>query len=181
MHACLLHGVDLLDRAHELALERLQVIDLVLELRDAELVVVEDLEALLAAWQSLRREVQPGLVHLAGWHEDGRALLSFLHLVLDLLLLELGRYLACVLRLHIRKERHHVRLAAIPYADADDGDQHGEDRAEHDVALLLAVFMPKLQITLFPICFFCFVCHVLNPFALLSCVVRRLPLIPASA
>ena len=173
-----LHGINLLDRARELALQCLQVVDLVLELRDAELAVVKNLEALLAARQSFRREAQARLMHLVRRHEDGRALLVLLDFVIDLVFLELRCNLASILRLHVREQRHHVRLAAVPCADAHDGDEDGEHDSKENILLFFAVFVPKLQIAFLPLrlwrfllCVFCFVFrHVLNPFAhLVAC------------
>ena len=168
MDAGLLHGVDLLDRARELALERLQVVDLVLELRDAELAVIKDFEAFLPARQAFRREVQARFVHLVGRHEDRRAELVLLDFVVDFLLFEFRCDFASVLRLHVREERHHIRLAAVERCADDDGREDGDEAADRDVSLFLAIFMPKLQIPVFPsrlFCVFCLVCHVLNPFA----------------
>ena len=156
--ACLLDGIDLLDRARELALKCLQVIDLVLEFRDAQLAVIKDFKALLSVRQAFRREVETCRMNILRRNEDRRPLLVLLHLIRDFRFLQLSRYLAGVLRLHVREQRHHIRLAAVPHTDADYGNEHGQSSAKHDVALTLAVLVPEVQVALFP------VSHDLNPF-----------------
>ena len=164
MHTSLLYGLDLLNRARELPLDCLQVVDLVLELRNTELAVVKNLEALLAARQVIRRHGQTLIVNLIRRYEDRGAVLAFLHLVIDLILFQFCGDLTSILGFHVRKQGNHIRFAAVPETDAQYSDEERQSGAQHDIALAFAEFVPELLVPLFPIS------HAFHPFT--SCFAR---------
>ena len=152
MYACLLNCVELFDRARKFALQRLQVINLVLELRHAELTVIKKFEALITPGQTFGSQIQARAVDALRRNEDRRALPAFLYLVIHLVL-------AGILRFHICEQGHHVRLAAIDDAAGNNGNEYESCGADDHISLPLAVIIPELQVALFPLC------HFLNPFA----------------
>ena len=67
-------GGQRLNGPRELAFEPTLIVDLFLELGRAEFLVVDELEAdVAAARQALRGEAQPDVMHLRGGHENGAA------------------------------------------------------------------------------------------------------------
>ena len=126
VNACLLDGLELFDRTRQLALQGLQVVDAVLKFGDTELAVIEDFKALVSARQPLCREVETCLVDIRRRYEDCCTRLVFLYLIGNLRLAQLVCDLACVLGLHIGKQRHHIRLAAIPKTQTKNEDENRE-------------------------------------------------------
>ena len=59
MNASLVHAFEMFNRAGKFALKCLEVINFVLKLRDAELAVVEEFKALVAARQSRTCQIKP--------------------------------------------------------------------------------------------------------------------------
>ena len=127
-------AVDLLDGRRDLALERALVGDLLLEVRGAELLLVEQLEALLAA---------AGGGHARGGEGDpGRADLRLLdgdrgavgtQVVADALLVERGRDLAGVRRVHAGREDRVRRRGGEPEHEEQHADDGQRGQAEHDL------------------------------------------------
>ena len=159
MYTRLLNRVDLFDRARKFTLQRLQVINLVLELRHAELTVIKKFEALITSGQTFGSQIQARAVNALRRNEDCRTLPAFLYLVIHLVLFELRRDFAGILRFHICEQGHHVRLTAIDDAAGNNGNEYESCGADDHVSLPLAVIIPELQVALFPLC------HFLNPFA----------------
>jgi hypothetical protein len=129
------HRVDRLHGAGQLALERALVVDLLVELRDAELLPVHQLEAGEAALgQAVGRQAQACLVHLRLRHQDGVA--GGRHAVGDVALLQFGDDLASVALVEVG-EQHRVFGRAVPQQGT--GHQRDRQRDRHRAGDLLAL------------------------------------------
>ena len=143
VHARVGHGVDRLHGARQLALERALVIDLFVELRDAELLPVHQLEAGQPAFgQAFGGQAQPGLVHLGLWHQDRRTVCR--HAIGHVLLAERGDDLAAVALVEVG-EQHAVFGRAIPQQHAGQQRDHQRERGGTGDLLALGEGVEVLQ------------------------------------
>jgi hypothetical protein len=142
MHARRADGGQRLDRIGQFAFQRALVIDLLDELRGAQLLVLEQFEADVAgARQALRRQLQADAVDLVGRHQDRAA--AFRKLVFDPHLVQRGGDRAAILVGRVG-EQHLVFRGRAPQPDRGDDGQRGRDRAADDDALAHGGF-PKLR------------------------------------
>ena len=156
VHASLLDRVNLFDRARQLTLQSLQIIDLVLKLCHTKLAVIKEFKSHVASRQSLGSQIQARAVDALRRDKDRRPLSAFLYLVIHLVLFKLRRDFAGVLCFHVREQGHHVRFGAIDNAAGNNGNEYESCGTDDHVPLPLAVIVPELQVALF---------HFLNPFA----------------
>src|SRR3989344_94959 len=134
VHAGALHTGDGLDRAGQLAFQATLEVQALLELGGAELLVFHQLEAHHRAFgQAGRGQFQAHVVHLVGRHQDGGAAVGVL--VGHLHLLQLGQDRAAILVRQVGVEHAVVALATPQRHGHQDGDQHGDAAAQHDLAL----------------------------------------------
>lgn len=135
MHARARHRLDRLHGARQLAFERTLVIDLLVELRDAQLLPVHELEAgQPALGQALGGKLQPGLVHLGLRHQNGVAVGR--HAVGHVLLLQRGDDLAAVALVEVG-EQHRVVGGAVP--QQHPGHERDRERDGRGAGDLLAL------------------------------------------
>ena len=128
MHACALHGGQGLDGARQLAFKAALEIEAFLELGDAELAVLHQLETRhRTLGQALGGQLQAHIVHAVGRDEDGTA--AFRVAVRHVHLRQLGDDGATILVAQIGEQHLVVRLA-VEHGRRPHGDnqQHG-DRA----------------------------------------------------
>ena len=129
------NGGDGRNGARQLAFEGALVIDLFVELGEAELLVFHQLETDQTALRNaLGSQAQAQVMDLGGGDEDGVAVVG--ELVGDVLRLETGHHGATVLLGQVGEQHGIVRLAA-PQHDADD--QRNAERQRATGSELLAL------------------------------------------
>ena len=151
VYARLFNGIDLLNGSRQFALQRLEIVDTILKLGHTEFTVVKDLKPLVSARKPLCGEIEARLMDIRRRHKNGRPILAVLHLIADLRFTQLIGDLARILGLHIGKERHHIRFAAIPKTESKDECKNRECGAKHDIALALVKAFPHGKAALFPL------------------------------
>ena len=134
--------IDLTDGAGQLALHGPQVIRALHKVGDAEVRLVENLEAhALAAGNALGRHLGAHRIDFVGWHENAAAAAT--RLVGDLRVVERGHDLGGLGVIKLAVEQR-VFGAARPDGEADQARQH-HARAEHEAdALVKAELFPGL-------------------------------------
>ena len=64
MNPCFFHGSNLFNGSGQLALQSLQIVDLVLEFRNAQLAVIKDFKTFVAPGQPLSGQIKPCIMHI---------------------------------------------------------------------------------------------------------------------
>ena len=159
MYSGLLYSLNLFNSTGQLALQRLEIVDLVLELGNAQLAIIKYLKALVTMRESLGSKLQSGFMNIGRGNQNRGALLSLLNLVFYFIFLELCRYFASILCFHICKQWNHIRLAAIHEAGTNNQKHQQYNTADGQITLFFSGFFPKLKVFFFPLA------HYLNPFA----------------
>ena len=142
VHPGLVHILDRLDRAGELALQGPAVVDLLHEVGDPDVDLVEDLVTdPIPAGQALAGQGQPGLGDLGGGNQDHRPVL--LQLVGDLVRLELHHDVIGVILLEPGVE--HLVLGALGPDQQRDHPGHSQQaQAHHRHPLLRSGLVPDI-------------------------------------